>query len=266
MSNQTSDPLDLLNSAAQEGLLSEGSLNVAMSIPDLGVTMQQALGTPAGDVQATEQFLLTYVIDDSGSIRMANNEHILIAGVNFNIEAQLKGRYVDGIMASIRYLNGKLLCPYLPLRQVSLLDASNYQAVGGTPLYDVTVATLLAVIAKTQELQNAGITARTQTLIVTDGDDRHSVHNNASDVAKIVADMLGTEQHIIAAMGIDDGSTDFVAVFTSMGIQPQWIITPGSTEKEMRAAFMNYSRTTTAAAGGMLGFSKAAIGGFGTTP
>ena len=65
------------------------------------------------------------------------------------------------------------------------------------------------------------------TLIITDGNDEHSVHSNARDVAAIARDMLKAETHIIAAMGIDDGHTDFKEVFREMGIRDEWILIPG---------------------------------------
>ena len=76
----------------------------------------------------------------------------------------------------------------------------------------------------------------------------------AADVAAIVADMLAQENHIVAAMGISDGTTDFKKVFRSMGISDRWILTPGNSASEIRRAFQVFSRSAVRATqGAMLG-------------
>jgi hypothetical protein len=110
------------------------------------------------------------------------------------------------------------------------------------------------VIAKAKELSQAGIAVRTVTLIITDGADYGSQRCRPTDVAAIVADMLARENHIVAAMGIDDGNTDFRTVFRSMGIPDRWILTPGNSATEIRRAFQVFSQSAVrAAAGAMLG-------------
>jgi hypothetical protein len=99
------------------------------------------------------------------------------------------------------------------------MDAKNYTPNQGTPLYDQTVVLLGTVLAKSQEFSDNGVPVRTVTLIITDGDDCHSMRHGAKDVAAIAKDMLRMENHIIAAMGIDDGSTDFRKVFQDIGIR-----------------------------------------------
>ncbi len=73
------------------------------------------------------------------------------------------------------------------------------------------------VIAKAQELAQAGIAVRTVTLIITDGGDYGSTRCKPADVKAMVNDMLAQENHIVAAMGINDGTTDFKAVFRDDG-------------------------------------------------
>jgi hypothetical protein len=78
-----------------------------------------------------------------------------------------------------------------------------------------------------------------------------------------VEDMLRQEKHIIAAMGIDDGHTDFRQVFREMGIQDRWILTPGNSDQEIRRAFQTFSQSAVKASQGAGHFSRAALGGFG---
>jgi hypothetical protein len=80
-------------------------------------------------------------------------------------------------------------------------------------------------------------------------------------VAALVDDMLRSENHIVAAMGIDDGDTDFHKVFAAMGIPREWILTPGNTSSEVRKAFQVFSQSAVRASQ-TTAFSKTALGGF----
>jgi activator of 2-hydroxyglutaryl-CoA dehydratase len=144
---------------------------------------------------------------------------------------------------------------------------SNYNPMGGTPLFDQIAVTLGTVLAKSQEFSDAGVPCRTVTVIVTDGADEHSrTHRKAAALAPLVRDLLKTEMHIIAFMGIDDGSTDFRAIARELGIPDEWILTPKNTPSEIRKAFALVSQSAVRAslAAGAAGFSKVAGGGFGT--
>ena len=65
----------------------------------------------------------------------------------------------------------------------------------------------------------------------------------AQTVATLVKDMRQAETHIIAAMGIDDGSTDFRQAFRDMGLEEQWILTPGDDASQIRRAFQVLSQS-----------------------
>ena len=253
---------NLLDSSRGDGLLSDQSHGI-LSLPDLGAKIQQGLGIPVDDIPASEVFLLTMLVDDSASIRSAGNESLVIDGYNTIHAALIESKQESGILIHTRYLNGHVLCPYTPIAQAARLDAQNYQATGNTPLYDESVAILGTVIAKTQELSDAGVPARTVTVIVTDGADCGSQRHQSRDVRAVVADLLKAENHIVAAVGLSDGSTDFRRVFRDMGIEDRWILTPGSTKSEIRAAFRVISQTAVRASQARGRFSRAAAGGFG---
>jgi hypothetical protein len=138
------------------------------------------------------------------------------------------------------------------------MTSANYNPSLGTPLFDQTVVLLGTVIAKAQELAQAGIAVRTVTLIITDGADYGSTRMKPGDVKAIVDDMLAHEHHIVAAMGISDGSTDFRAVFKAMGIPDRWILTPGNSATEIRRAFAVFSQSAVRASQGVQlgGFSN----------
>lgn len=255
---------ELFQNAQDEGNLSQQAAN-ALTVVDIGAEIQAALGLGVNDmlVQASEIVLVTTMPDDSGSIRFAGNAQLVRDGHNMVIDALLASKQRDNILAHNRYLNGQILYPYVPLNQAVMMDNSNYNPSMGTPLYDQTVLLLGTVIAKTQEFSDNGVPVRTVNLIITDGADEHSTRATPQMVKAIVDDMLRTENHIIAAMGIDDGYTNFRQVFQEMGVRDEWILTPANTEAEIRKAFQVFSQSAVQASQSAAAFSQTAMGGFG---
>ncbi|HET6314226.1 MAG TPA: hypothetical protein VFH60_10340 [Chloroflexia bacterium] len=260
ISSQALSVLSLFADAHDEGDLSKASFQ-ALSVPDLGAQIQAAMGVPALDVPATRAILLTLLLDDSGSIAAGGNEQAVRDGYNEVVKALRESRQADDILAQCSYLNRGILYPYEFIGHVPLLDVRNFSAYGITPLYDRAIVTLGAVLAKSREFTASGVPTNTVTLIVTDGHDEGSVHR-ARDVYPIVQDMLAQESHIVAGMGIDDGDTDFRAVFRSMGVPDNWILTPRSDPKEIRQAFQLFSRSAISASQSQATFSQTAASGF----
>ena len=251
----------LFGTAVAEGALDAAAAAV-LAIPDLGQQIQAGLGISVDDVDKSEVFLVTLLVDDSGSIRQAGNEQVVRNGCNLVRKSLASSKQSDGILICVRYLNGKILMPYTPIDQAFDLDQNNYVAVGSTPLYDQSIVTLGGVVAKAQEFQNGGCSARSATLIICDGAEYGSQrYKKPSDVAKVVNGL--SESHIVAFMGIDDGQTDFRKVATSMGIDAKWILTPGNSESEIRKAFAVFSQSAVRASQGANAFSQTAGGGFG---
>lgn len=245
----------LLEDAHGAGALSARSL-AALDVVDVGAQIQAGLGVTIDDVAASEVVLVTMMPDDSQSIAAAGNTAAVRDGHNFVLEALRSSKQGGEVLAHTRYLNGSVLYPYTALDHAVAMTRSNYDPGLGTPLYDQTVVLLGTVIAKSQELAQAGIAVRTVTLLITDGADYGSTRCKAADVKAIVADMLAQESHIVAAMGISDGSTDFAAVFRAMGIPDRWILTPGNSASEIRRAFAVFSQSAVRASQG------AQLGGF----
>jgi len=245
----------LLEDAHTKGALSTKSLT-ALDVVDVGAQIQAGLGVTIDDITASEVVLLTMMPDDSASIASAGNTDAVRDGHNFVLDALKRSKQSGEVLAHTRYLNGHVLCPYTALDHAVAMTKANYDPVHGTPLFDQTCVVLGTVIAKAQELQQAGIAVRTVTLIITDGGDYGSTRAKPSDVQALVADMLGQENHIVAAMGISDGSTDFRKVFQAMGIPDRWILTPGNSASEIRRAFAVFSQSAVRASQG------AQLGGF----
>jgi len=245
----------LLDEALATGALSQAS-RTALDVVDVGVQINAGLGVSIDDVAASEVVLLTMMPDDSGSIAYARNTDVVCDGHNFVLESMRGSRQAGEVLAHTRYLNGHVLFPYTTLDHSVAMTAHNFDPCHGTPLYDQTAVVLGTVIAKSQQLAQAGIAVRTVTLIITDGGDSGSMRCKASDVCSLVTDMLQQENHIVAAMGIHDGSTDFRKVFKAMGIPDRWVLTPGNSASEIRRAFAVFSQSAVRASQGV------ALGGF----
>ena len=245
----------LLDDAHDQGALSAKSLKT-LDVVDVGQQIQAGLGVTIDDIGASEVVLVTMMPDDSQSIAQAGNTDAVRDGHNFVLQALGGSKQAGEVLAHTRYLNGFVLTPYTALEHAIAMDGVNYRPNLGTPLYDQTCVVLGTVIAKAQELAQAGIAVRTVTLIITDGGDYGSTRCKPADVKALVDDMLAQENHIVAAMGISDGSTDFKAVFRSMGIPDRWVLTPGNSASEIRRAFAVFSQSAVKASQG------AQLGGF----
>jgi hypothetical protein len=245
----------LLEQAHLTGALSAQSLQT-LDVADLGAQIQAGLGVCVDDVAASEVVLVSMMPDDSGSIASAGNEPAVRDGHNLVLDALQKSRQAGDLFVHTRYLNGHVLYPYVGIDCAVAMDSRNYCADKGTPLYDQTVVLLGTVLAKSQEFAQAGVPVRTVTLLITDGADCASTKATAATVRALVEDMQRQEHHVIAAMGIDDGATDFRAVFR---IPDRWILTPGNSASEIRKAFQVFSRSAIAASQGS---ALAGLGGF----
>lgn len=259
MNSSTTNVNDLFDAAKDAGNISpETAGNLAVF--DGGQQIQDALGIPVEDVKSSLVFLATMVLDDSTSIQISRNTQVVRDGHNEVIKALTDSKQDDEILAMGCSLNAGLVYPYGLLSQVPMLDSSNYNPNGGTPLYEVAFATLAAVLAKTEQFAVDGVQARTATLLVTDGEDT----GGSVSVAKLealVSDMLVMENHIIAGMSIDNGRTDCADVFRQMGIPDQWILTPKDNHTEIRKAFGTFSKSAVRGSQSAASFSQ--LGGFG---
>jgi hypothetical protein len=250
----------LFQAAHAEGVLSPGSLQT-LTGHNLGAKIQAGLGVGVDDVHSSEVLLVTVMPDDSGSIRFSGNAQAVREGHNLVMEALESSKQGDGILAHTRYLNGRVLYPYRPIEDHEKMTPQNYDPMQGTPLYDQAVVLLGSVLAKAQEFADNGVVARSVTLLITDGADEHSTRSKASDVRRIVDDLLRSETHIVAAMGIDNGATNFRKVFADMGIPDQWVLTPKASPSAIREAFQVFSQSAVRASQAAA-FSNTALGGF----
>jgi hypothetical protein len=263
MSNPTVQLGALFGAAHEDGELSAQALQALTINVDIGAQIQAGLGIAPDDVPASQVVLVTMMPDDSGSIRFGGNAQRVRDGHNVVLEALARSKQKEDILAHTRYLNGHVLYPYRRLEDAVRMDSQNYDPNLGTPLYDQLAVLLGTVLAKTRQFEDGGVPVRTVSLILTDGADEGSIVQTPKSLRPILDDMLRQEKHIVAAMGIDDGSTDFKKVFRDIGIPDRWILTPGNTDQEIRRAFQTFSQSAVRASQGAGHFSRTALGGFG---
>ncbi len=150
MSRSTSRQINgpgLLRQAHADGDLSRTSLDALELNADIGAQITAALGVLPDDVPASEVVLVSLLVDDSGSIAAAGHEQLLRDGHNLILTALGQSRQTGSVLAHALYLNGTVLYPYRPLAAAEPMTVANYQATGGTPLYDQTAVLLGTVLA-----------------------------------------------------------------------------------------------------------------------
>lgn len=263
MSNNQNNINQLFNTAVDEGDLTKGSKNLLLNIPDIGQTINQGLGIPPDQIKSSEVILVTVLVDDSGSIRSSGNEQPMRDGYNLLRESLIQTKQLDNIIVQARYLNGKVLTAYQPVDKIPVMDKGNYQATGGTPLYDESCVTLGTVMAKYLDLKNNGIQTRTITVIMTDGEDCGSNQHDASDVKTLIDDMMRDENHIVAGVAFDNGRTTVRDTFQAMGVPDAWILTVNNTATDIRKAFALVSKSASVGSKSAANFATTKAGGFG---
>ena len=260
--SQTANLNNLFQTAAEDGVIGQGTVNMLQMV-DVGQQIQAGLGANIDDINASEVTLVALLIDDSGSIRFANNSQIVRDGHNLIIES-LKGAKQSGtVLIHTRYLNGNILYPFVTLDQALEMNTRNYNPNGGTPLYDQTVVMLGTLMAEMLRYMDNGVPVRAIAGIITDGRDEGSLKiTDPKEVKKVIDDILMSEMSIIiSAMGIDDGGhTDFRKVFSDMGIRDEWVLLPDKDQSSIRQAFQMFSRSAVRASQSAANF--ASMGGF----
>lgn len=256
----------------ESGLDEKAASQFRLTVDTLGPAINAGLGTvDIDDIETAEAIVLSLVVDDSYSVEDAGNTGIVIVGVNDLLESLEEAKQATSVLITCRYLNDLpgvtdhgVLYPIRPLAGAIRLDATNFVPRGSTPLFDTIAAALAASAAKVAELEQGGVAARAVTAIITDGANNTSVqYQYANQLKPIVDGLLRTEQHIVLAIGVSDGYTDFRALFEEMGVPDRCILSPKNTKSEIRQAINVVSQSMVRASQSPGSFSQVALGGFG---
>lgn len=245
--------------ARTEGVISAGTLERVQS-PEIQKVLALASGRPASEATEERVHLVTLLVDNSGSMR--GNVGGVIKGHSFILDHLAKTPEAPKIWVATHLLCSDegfnlrraagILDPYGPLLdskgqvRAARLSNDNYSATGvNTPLYERSDEVLLSVLGKAQEFRGEWKEVTTSTLIMTDGGADRGTYPD--EVAKRVADLRGTGNHLVAAMGFGFESF-FTKVFLGMGIDRQSILTTNSESEQVEKALMKFAKLAQKAA------------------
>lgn len=270
MNTNNNNLQNLLGTAATTGDVDPAAATIALNIAK-GNPKISNLGVSVDDIADSEAISFHMLLDDSGSIRFGSNAQNVREGQKIFLDTLMGAKKKSNIMVAIDCLNydGNIDLPYTLLVDnagnlaIPYLDTQNYNPQGGTPLYDRAAEAATQMVAKIQQIRQAGLQERSFLIFVSDGaDNNHGTPTGDAKAAKVKAlvdEILKSETNSVFAIGIDDGSTDFNAVFTSMGVPQENIWTPSAMDpKAIRRAFQTMSQSASASA------SATAAGGFGS--
>ena len=243
---------DLLTATADENQV-DGKTKALMLDASTVRQVEKSSGVSPNEYRESEVNIVTIVPDDSGSIfeehydtdgvTLVSNAPLIMAGHNEIIAALCGVRPKGRILVSCQYLNGKVLYPYDYVEKVPQMTPANFTDGGGTPLFARGIPVLTGVAAKAKEFEDKGISVRTWTFFMSDGG------NTGPHVQKNVADLIrsmNSESHMVLALGVNDGSTDFHAVYASMGIKPANVLVATNDPKAIRAKLRMASQSAVA--------------------
>ena len=248
------EPVVLTQQGAELGLMSRDTRRIMEQAREVEFNEESrrsfsgldSLGISPHMIRTPECYLYLVVLDDSPSIREAHAESDVLNAYNGFLEtfkkAKASGKIHSDVLIAVAGLNRGVIRPYTRVEDAQPLTFVDYQADGqnGTPLFDVTIQAHGLQMAKTTELALHGITARTGTLIVTDGQDSSS-RLSASDVAAVVSDLVGERHHVIE--GIYRGNANH-STFAQMAIPKDWIRSGGESEDELLDEFCRFSQAS----------------------
>ena len=199
------------------------------------------------------------LIDDSRSIGSRGNAQAIINGYMKFIESLRKAP--GQVLIKTMFLNNIVNLPFQAPGTVAPLS-QNYRLTSGTPLFRRSVQALNCILAEAKCLSETGRTVRTITFIVTDGGDSTSGPVSSSDVRKFTDMMFRSGKHIVGACAVNDGVTDFMKVFSEMGIPERWIMVLKNDPSDIEGTLCGMGKMTSHASAGPASFGETSISGF----
>ncbi|MCB9795637.1 MAG: VWA domain-containing protein [Alphaproteobacteria bacterium] len=252
MSTNSQSLGQLLDGALSAGLI--GAHSRSLLSGDLGdVVVAGAAGAALDDILAADVTLVTVLIDSSSSIRFSGLEQAVRQGEGALLDAFAGSGVADDILLALWTFadRSRVVHSYLPVGDATRLDKGNYQASGGTALYDAWCDALTANLAYAQTLRDGGTPCRSVVVVITDGEDVCS-KRSAHDCASLSRDVLASEQFSLAFVGVGQ-EADFRAVAKRMGVpQDSVLVCQSATPAGLRQAFQLVSQSTIRASRAMV--------------
>lgn len=201
------------------------------------------------NLEVDETINVVFVIDKSGSIYDYVDD--LNNALNDFVETMQKSHVADKMLVStitfdddIKVVNG-----YQPISDV---ERFNIRPGGLTNLYGAVEKGLDNANDYREQLQTAGITAKTLVFIITDGDD--TCGGNPKAVQQKMAEIYKNEANsftfTVILFGVGNGA-DYKKAAADMGIRPELVAEVGRTGAEIRKmiGFISSSVSSSAVGG-----------------
>ena len=193
------------------------------------------------EIDSTEVILVTFLMDDSGSMYPMVTE--AIAGQNEMIKAFVDSKQSESILVGQWAMNrDKPYHSYVPAAQATIFDSNNYDPGSMTPLYDKWFEALTANVAYAQQLRAAGTPVRSIAIVLTDGEDNDSHTFRASECKKLAEDLLNSEQFVLAFIGVGS-EANFKNIAEKMGFPSGAVMLAKATPSDLRKVFRLLSQS-----------------------
>lgn len=250
------DCSDLFQEAKECGEISPGS---ALLLAGLSKRINKTMAVIPNKPLVTDQTLLCILLDNSPSMEHNRNHVAAVEGHNTVTNALLQAKAINSVESLTMLLNSNPkyvrtttgdrddFC-WLSLKAAPRLDHKRFIHGSATPLFDRSLEALGSVLARTKWWEDTyGVQTRSITLLMTDGEDNDS-KAKASDVARLVQDMLAMEKHRIFFMGVKSNTIDYTQLGASMGIPSDCIGVVERDAKAIRDKFQLFSQSAIAVA------------------
>jgi len=203
------------------------------------------------EVEVEDTINVQFVVDVSSSVRGYVSE--LNAGFNEFVSRMQTSHSADKIFVSLVVFNHQIetVSGYQPIKGMGVIDFDRY--VGGTTaLYGGTKLALENALNYREGLENAGVNCKTLVFVMTDGGDNCPEQGTASDVKKIIDDLLTEERNFASfetmLFGINKSEkATFDAAAADMGIPN--VVTIDNTANEIRKMINFISSSVSGASG-----------------
>lgn len=203
------------------------------------------------DVEVEDTINVQFVVDVSSSVRNYVTE--LNAGFNEFVARMQKSHSAKKIFVSVVVFNHEIetISGYQPIESMGNVDFGKY--VGGTTaLFGGTKVALENALNYREGLENAGVNCKTLVFVMTDGGDNCQHQGTASDVKKIIDDLLTEERNFASfetmLFGINKSEkTTFESAAADMGITN--VVTIDNTADEIKKMINFISSSVSGASG-----------------
>jgi hypothetical protein len=224
---------DALSSALQDGEITATSHAIMVQNLDTSITLG-AQGVSPSDLPEDRVTLFVPIIDMSGS--RAHEAPLMRSEYNNVLDALEASSGSDTILVSCWTFDTapKLLHGFLPLKDASRLDQSNYHPEGMTALYDTVLDVFTSTTAYAKTLMDQGYRVKVVIVVLTDGEDNSS-RTPTRDVQTVARDLLDQEIYVLALVSFGTGFAHDAAKL--MGFPSENVVEFGLGPRDIRHAF-----------------------------